>query len=109
MVLSVPAGSAIAAKLHGLRTSVVSGGADNTFRATANVSRDVVVIVIDADQAGIATIRDLHAVFPRVRILALSGDPALLAHAVPAGATVALPSSTSAALVAKTVGRLAAL
>ena len=109
VVLSVPAGSAIAAKLHGLRTSVVSGDAENTFRATANVSRDVVVIVIDADQAGIATIRDLHAVFPRVRILALSGDSALLARAVPAGATVALPSSTSAALVAKTVERLAAL
>ncbi len=88
---------------------MVSGGAENTFRATANVSRDVVVIVIDADQAGIATIRDLHAVFPHVRILALSGDPVLLAHAVPAGATVALPSSTSAALVAKTVERLAAL
>ena len=108
VVLSAPAGSAIAARLHGLRTSVVSGGADDTFRATANISRNVVVIVIDADQAGISTIRDLHTIFPDVRILALSGDPSLLAHAVPAGATVALPSSTSAALVAKTVSRLAA-
>ncbi len=109
VVLSAPAGSAIAAKLHGIRTSVVSGGADSAFRATANISRNVVVIVIDADQAGIATIRDLHTIFPDVRILALSGDASLLAHAVPAGATVALPSSTSAALVAKTVARLAAL
>jgi len=109
VVLSAPAGNAIAARLHGLRTSVVSGGADDTFRATGNVNRNVVVIVIDADQVGISTIRDLHTIFPDVRIVALSGDPSLLAHAVSAGATVALPSSTSATLVAKTVSRLAAL
>ena len=109
VVLSAPAGNAIAAKLHGLRTSVVSGGADDTFRATANGSRNVVVIVLDADRAGIATIRDLHTIFPDVRIVALSADPSLRAHAVPAGATLALPSSTPAALVAKTVARLAAL
>ena len=109
VVLSAPAGSAIAARLHGLQTSVVSGGADDTFRATASLGHDVVVVVIDADQAGISTIRDLHTIFPDVRIVALSGDPSLLSQAVPAGATVALPSSTSAALVAKTVSRLAAL
>ena len=107
-MLAAPAGSAIAAKLHGLRISVVSGGADNTFRATADVSRNVVVIVVDADQLGISTIRDLHAIFPDVHILALSRDSSVLAHAVPAGATVALPSATSAAQLAKMVARLAA-
>ncbi|MGZ4395855.1 MAG: hypothetical protein ACXVZ2_10890, partial [Gaiellaceae bacterium] len=109
VVLSVPAGGAIAARLHGLHTSVVSGAADDTFRATANIARNVVVVVIDADQAGISMIRDLHTIFPEVRIVALSSDASLLSHAVPAGATVALPASTSAALVAKTVTRLAAL
>ena len=109
VVLSAPSGSAIAAKLHGLQTSVVTGGADSAFRATANIRRYVVVIVIDADQAGISTIRDLHAIFPEVHIVALSDDTSILSDAVPAGATIALPSSTSATLIAKTVSRLAAL
>ncbi len=108
VVVSAPGGNAIAARLHGLQTSVVSGGADDAFRAMADAGRNVVVIVIDADQAGLPAIRDLHTVFPDVRIVALSGDPSLLSHAVPAGASVALSSSSSAATVAKTVARLAA-
>ena len=109
VVLAAPGGSAIAARLHGVRTSGVSGGTDETFRATAGSGGNVVVVVIDADRAGISAVKDLHTIFPDVRIVVLSSDPTLLAHAVPAGATVALPSSTPAALVAKTVSRLAAL
>ncbi len=108
VVLAAPAGSAIAAKLHGLQTNVVSGSADDAFRATASLTRNVVVVVVDADQVGIATIRDLHTTFPDVRIVALSTKSSILSQAVPAGATVALPSSTSPEQLAKTIAKLAA-
>jgi DNA-binding NarL/FixJ family response regulator len=78
------------------------------FRASAVLTRNVVVIVVDADQLGISTIKDLHAIFPDVHILALSRDASVLAHAVPAGATVALPTATSTSQLAKMVARLAA-
>ena len=108
VVLAASAGSAIAANLHGLRTNVVSGDADATFRATGNSSVNVVVLVVDADQLGISTIRELHAIYPDVRILALSRLASVRGMAVPAGATVALPTGTSPAQLAKTIARLAA-
>ena len=108
VVLAAPAGSAIAAQPRGLRTSVVSGGVDDMFRASANLTRNVVVIVVDADQLGISTIKDLRAIFPDVHILALSSDSSVLAHAVPAGATVALSTATPTSQLAEMVARLAA-
>jgi DNA-binding NarL/FixJ family response regulator len=108
VVLAAPVvGGQIAGALHGLRTHVVSGGADAAFRAVANSSRRVAVIVVDADEVGVQTIRDLHTIFPDVRILALSKDASVRASAVPAGATVALPTSTPTAQLAKMVSRLA--
>ena len=59
VVLAASSSGAIAAKLHGLLINVVSGGADDTFRATANMTRDVVVIVIDADQLDRACLEKL--------------------------------------------------
>jgi len=108
VVLAAPVvGDQLAGALHGLLTHIVSGDTDATFRAAADPSRRVVVIVVDADLLGVTTIKDLHTIFPDVRILALSRDPSVLARAVPAGATVALPTSTPTAQLATMVSRLA--
>ena len=109
VILAAPAGSAIASQLHGLVTSVVSGGADDTFRAAANPRRDVVVLVRDADQIGISTIRDLPRDLPQTCACVASRAirPFSRASCPPARPSHS-PSGTSASQVAKMVARLAA-
>ena len=81
--------------------------ADPTFDAAANPNRDVRVIVVDADELGVATVRDLHIVFPSVKIIALAAGPKTMAAALRAGATVVLPRTTPPATLAKIIQRLA--
>jgi hypothetical protein len=80
---------------------------DPTFDAAANRNRDVRVIVVDADELGVATVRDLHIVFPSVKIVALAAGPKTMAAALKAGATVVLPRTTPPATLAKIIQRLA--
>jgi DNA-binding NarL/FixJ family response regulator len=55
----------------------------------------------------VSTVRDLHVVFPAVKIVALAAGPRTMATALKAGATVVLPRSTPPATLAKIIQRLA--
>ena len=48
---------------------------------------------MDVDQFGVGFLRDLHTVFPTLRLVALSSDPATLARAARSGASVTVPRS----------------
>jgi hypothetical protein len=91
----------------GLR--VVATTADGAFDRAGDLRANVSVIVYDVDQNGLKTLRDLHAVFPAIRIVALSTDPLTLARAMKSGATVAVPTGTPNAALSALVGRLALL
>jgi hypothetical protein len=81
-------------------------GVEPTFDEAANRKTDTRVIVVDADEFGLGLIRDLHTVFPSVKIVALSSSPRMLARAMKAGAVVALPRSTPPATLARVIQRL---
>jgi len=87
---------------------LTASGIETTFDAAASRSNDVRVIVVDADQFGLAFIRDLHVVFPSVRIIALSSSPRMMSRALKNGAKIALPRSTPPALLARVIKRLLA-
>jgi hypothetical protein len=91
----------------GKRKPTLVNGADLAFDAVANRNRDVRVIVVDVDELGIATVRDLHVVFPSVKIVGLAAGPKTMAAAVRAGATIVMPRSTPPSTLAKIIQRLA--
>jgi hypothetical protein len=106
VVLAGHATRGVGMKLPSRRSRVVSApGVDPTFDAAANRWSDVRVIVVDVDEFGVAFVRDLHTVFPSVRIVALSASPKKLASALRAGAVIALPRSVPPATLAKFVQR----
>jgi hypothetical protein len=107
VVLAGKAPRAAGSKLPSRKPRVVSAeGIEPTFDAAASRNRDVRVIVVDVDEFGTAFIRDLHTVFPSVRIVALSSSPRTLARALKAGAVVALPRSTPPAMLARVIQKL---
>jgi hypothetical protein len=85
---------------------VLATGVEPTFDEAASRKMDTRVIVVDADEFGLGLIRDLHTVFPSVKIVALSSSPRMLSRAMKAGATVALPRSTPPATLARVIQRL---
>ena len=54
----------------------------------------------------VSVVRDLHTVFPAVKIVALAAGPKTMSAALKAGATVVLPRSTPPAMLAKIIQRL---
>jgi DNA-binding NarL/FixJ family response regulator len=89
------------------KPKVVSAeGIDDAFDLAGSGSGDVQVMIVDVDQFGVAFVRDLHIVFPSMKIVVLSRDPKRLVAALKAGATVALPSSTPSPTLAAVVARL---
>ena len=87
-------------------TRVVPAIGEDTWTIAGSQERNVQVIVVDVDRYGLQLVRDLHTVFPSVKIVALTNDPRRLAQAVRAGAAVAVPRSTPPADVAKLIRRL---
>jgi hypothetical protein len=85
---------------------VTADGVDNAFDLAGTGAGDVQVMVVDVDQFGVSFIRDLHTVFPSMKIIALSKSPKVLAAALKAGATVALPRSIPNSVLAAVVTRL---
>ena len=79
---------------------------DSAFEAVGAGSNGVQVMVVDVDQFGVRFIRDLHTVFPGLRIVALSRSPKTLARASKAGATIALPTSIPNSVLAAVISRL---
>jgi hypothetical protein len=105
----VIAGSAVSPKLTlGVKTSriVKTTGMDSTFDAAGAGSNGLQVMVVDVDQFGLGFVRDLHTVFPSLRMVVLSRDPKVLARASKVGATVALPRSIPNSVLAAVVSRL---
>ena len=86
---------------------LVAAAGESTFTLTGRVDRNVGVIVLDVDRYGLPMLRDLHALFPEVRIVAISKDARTLAIAIRKGATVALPATTPTAQLGSLIGRLA--
>jgi hypothetical protein len=107
VVLAGTATNGVGGKLTARKPKVVATrGVEPTFDAAASRRTDVRVIVVDVDVFGVALIRDLHTVFPSVKIIALTSSPRRMASALKAGAAIALPRSTPATTIAKVVQRL---
>jgi hypothetical protein len=106
IVLAGTAAKGVGSSLGKQKPTFVSS-VDPAFDAAANRNRDVRVIVVDADELGVATVRDLHIVFPSTKIVALAAGPKTMAAALKAGATIVLPRSTPPATLAKIIQRLA--
>jgi len=107
VVLSGQAPKGAGAKLPKGKPRVVKAtGIETTFDAAADRKTDARVIVVDVDEFGVAFVRDLHTVFPSVKIVALSSSPRTMARALKAGAVIALPRSTPPATLAKVIQKL---
>ena len=89
---------------HGVR--LVASTGDSTFSLTGDPKRNVEVIVVDVDQYSLSLVHNLRTVFPGVRLVVLTSDPKKLSRAIAAGATIALPKSTSAVKLVKVVAAL---
>jgi hypothetical protein len=109
VVLAGPATKGLAGRFSKRKPRLVSApGIEPTFDAAANRKTDVRVIVVDVDAFGVGLVRDLHTVFPSVRIVALASTPRLLAGSLAAGAAIALPRATPPATLARVIERLLA-
>ncbi len=79
---------------------------EETYDTASSPGANVRVIVVDIDQFGLSFVRDLHSVYPSVRIVALTSRPKMLAAAVRAGAAIALPRSASEPVLARVINKL---
>ena len=103
----VVAGSTLPAKLPVSGKTVQAVSENTAFELAGDPKKNVGVIVIDADQYTLGMIHDLRTVFPSVKLVALSNSAARRAKAVRAGATVALPKTTTAPKLAKVASAVA--
>jgi hypothetical protein len=99
-----PAGKALKPGRDGVpRRVTFAAGVDQAFDHLAGSTRALGIVVADADSFGTSFIADLRAVFPRVRVIAISREPARRSQSVRAGAVLALPRSTTAKQLAKAI------
>jgi DNA-binding NarL/FixJ family response regulator len=109
VLLAGPAARSISGKFPARRPKLVSASSiEPTFDAAASRRTDVRVIVVDVDAFGVSLIRDLHAVFPSTKIVALTSGPKQMVASLKAGAAIALPRSTPASVLTRLVTRLLA-
>ena len=92
-------------KLKQAKTRPIDAQTD-PFTLTGDPARNVQVIVINADEYGLSIVHDLRTVFPMVKLVVLTDDPAKLAKAIAAGASIALPRSSPSAAIVAVVSRL---
>ncbi len=105
---ATPPGEALHPGQEGMPRRVTSAaGADQTFELVASAAHEVSVVVVDADVHGTRFVADLRTVFPKVRVIAISREPARRLLAVRAGAALALPRNTSARQLAKAIALVA--
>jgi hypothetical protein len=109
VVLAGPATSGIKGILATQkRRLITASGVEPTFDAAANRRTNVRVIVVDVDAFGVALIRDLHAVFPSAKIVALTSGPKQMAASLKAGAAIGLPRATPASTLGRLIQKLLA-
>jgi hypothetical protein len=106
LAADVGLGPALARRL-GRFATIVPADQDAAFDLAASWQHNVQVIVVDLDEHGLGFVRELHEVFPDVRILALGSSQRQLREAVKAGATAARLRSTPRSRLADLVARLA--
>jgi hypothetical protein len=106
VVLTGSTGRDVRGRLPRNAKLLATTGIDPTFDAAASRTTDVRVIVLDTNQFGTALIRDLHTVFPSVKIVALASTPRVMVTALRAGAAIALPRSTPPSTLARVIQRL---
>jgi hypothetical protein len=85
------------------RRLLSTGGVDETFALVTVSRRARTVVVVDADRYGTRFVADLRAVFPSVRVIALSREPATRALALRAGALRVLPRDTPTARLERAI------
>ncbi|MHB8643094.1 MAG: OmpL47-type beta-barrel domain-containing protein [Gaiellaceae bacterium] len=85
---------------------LLASSEDPAFAFTGGTKYNVRVVVVDVDHFTLSLVHDLRVVFPSVNVIALTAQPRKLSQAVAAGASVALPRSTSTAQLARVVRRL---
>ncbi|MDQ2969246.1 MAG: Ig-like domain-containing protein, partial [Actinomycetota bacterium] len=109
VLLAGPAARSISGKFPTRNPKLITAsGIEPTFDAAASRRTDVRVIVVDVDAFGLSLIRDLHAVFPSTKIVALTSGPKQMVASLKAGASIALPRSTPASILTRVVTRLLA-
>jgi hypothetical protein len=109
VLLAGPATRGISGTFTTQKPKLISvSGVEPTFDAAASRRTDVRVIVIDVDAFGVSLIRDLHAVFPSMKIVALTSGPKQMAASLKAGAAIALPRSTPASMLGRLITKLLA-
>jgi hypothetical protein len=80
---------------------------ESTFALAGDTNRNVGVIVVDVDRYGIGFVKDLRTLFPSIRIIAVAGTERTLQQATRAGASVALPRTTTPLSLGKAIRGLA--
>jgi hypothetical protein len=109
ILLVGPAAGSIRDKFPTRKPKLVTASSiEPTFDAAASRKTDVRVIVVDVDAFGVSLVRDLHAVFPSMKILALTSSPKRMTASLKAGAVIALPRSTPASILTRVITRLLA-
>jgi hypothetical protein len=108
VLLAGPA-ARISGKFQARKPKVITAlGIEPAFDAAASRRTDVRVIVVDVDAFGVSLIRDLHAVFPSAKIVALTLGPKQMLASLKAGASIALPRSTPGSILSRVITRLLA-
>jgi len=109
VLLAGPAARSISGKFPTRKPRLITSSAiEPTFDAAASRRTDVRVIVVDVDAFGVSLIRDLHAVFPSTKIVALTSGPKQMVASLKAGASIALPRSTPPSVLTRVITRLLA-
>ncbi len=85
---------------------IVSGSDSSSFTMSASLKRNVQVVVVDVDEYGVRLVHNLHLVFPGMKLIAVSSNPARLARARRFGATITLPKTAGTKKLAKAVSQL---
>jgi PASTA domain len=106
LATDAPLRPALARRL-GPRATIIPAADDTAFDLAASWQHNVVVVVVDVDEHGLGFVRELHEVFPDVRIVALASSDRQLRESVKAGATAARFRSTPRDRIAELVARLA--
>jgi hypothetical protein len=85
---------------------VAQAGPDQTFALAASASRNVGLVVVDADVHGVRFISDLRTVFPEIRVIAVASEPTTRVRALRAGAVRALPRNITSRQLAKAIAAI---
>jgi hypothetical protein len=88
---------------------LIPAALESTFTLAGNTSRNVGVVIVDVDRYGVGFVKDLRTLFPSIRLVAVASNSRELQQAARAGATLALPKSTSAAKLGRAIRGLAGI